>query len=133
MKTVLIVDDAVTVRLYHRELMEALGHAVIEAENGVEGLERMATADIDLMLVDVNMPKMDGYRFVQAVRSDAQQGQVPIVMISTESQYHDRARAFSVGANLYIIKPTEPEYLQQLVTLLLTSPLASASVNGVAQ
>ncbi|MGY4879216.1 response regulator [Vreelandella aquamarina] len=131
MKTVLIVDDAVTVRLYHRELMEALGHTVIEAENGVEGLERMTTADIDLMLVDVNMPKMDGYRFVQAVRSDARLGQVPVIMISTESQYHDRTRAFSAGANLYIIKPTEPEYLQQLVTLLLVPPASANAEGGV--
>ncbi|MYL25105.1 response regulator [Vreelandella massiliensis] len=128
MKTVLIVDDAVTVRLYHRELMEALGHRVIEAENGVEGLERMADAAVDLMLVDINMPKMDGYRFVQAVRSDARLGSVPIIMISTEAQYHDRARAFSAGANLYVIKPTEPEYLQQLVTLLLGTPDAVVSV-----
>ena len=122
MKTVLIVDDAMTVRLYHRELMQALGHHVIEAENGMEALERMVDTDIDLMLVDVNMPKMDGYRFAQAVRSDERLGSTPIVMISTESQYHDRERAFSAGANLYLIKPTEPEHLQQLVTLLLVDP-----------
>ncbi|WP_404375815.1 response regulator [Vreelandella aquamarina] len=130
MKTVLIVDDAVTVRLYHRELMQALGHRVIEAENGVEALERMANADIDLMLVDINMPKMDGYRFAQAVRTDERLGDTPIVMISTESQYHDRERAFSAGANLYLIKPTEPERLQQLVTLLLADAPGTEHVQG---
>jgi len=83
MARIMIVDDAVTVRMYHRELVEALGHQVVEAENGIEALEKALGADWDLFLVDVNMPKMDGYRLVREMRAGEELRAVPVVMVST--------------------------------------------------
>jgi len=118
MARIMIVDDAVTVRMYHRELVEALGHQVVEAENGIEALEKALGADWDLFLVDVNMPKMDGYRLVREMRAGEELRAVPVVMVSTESEAGDREQAFAAGANHYLVKPVRPERLQAVVRAL---------------
>jgi two-component system chemotaxis response regulator CheY len=118
MKKILIVDDAATVRMYHRKILETAGYLVDEAVNGVEALERALTASYDLYLVDVNMPKLDGYGFLRELRSQPMP-QAPAVMISTEAEAHDRIQAYEAGANLYIIKPLRPEVLLMQVGLLL--------------
>lgn len=118
MQRILVVDDAVTVRMYHRHLLEALGFAVDEAENGIEGLERALSGDHALYLVDVNMPKMDGYAFVGEIRRNPDLHAVPVVMISTEAGEHDRERAFAAGANDYVVKPVQPRALQERARLL---------------
>jgi two-component system chemotaxis response regulator CheY len=109
----LIVDDAMTVRMYHRGILEAAGFVVEEAMNGMEGLERALDAALppDLLVVDVNMPRMDGYAFLRAVRAEPTLRTVPAVMISTECQEADADRAFSAGANLFLVKPVRPEIL----------------------
>ncbi len=115
MARIMIVDDAVTVRMYHRELVEALGHQVVEAENGVEALEKALGADWDLFLVDINMPKMDGYRLVREMRAGEELRAVPVVMVSTEAKPGDREQAWAAGANHYLVKPVRPETLQAVV------------------
>lgn len=109
----LVVDDSTTVRMFHRDILEAAGFTVEEAMNGIEALERaLGTAEPpDLMLVDVNMPRMDGYALLQAIRADPALRSVPAMMISTEPEEHDAERAFAAGANLYLIKPVRPEAL----------------------
>ena len=119
MKHILIVDDAATVRLYHRGILEAAGYQVDEAVNGVEALEKALTLSYDLYLVDVNMPKLDGYAFLRELRSSASIVQAPAVMVSTEAKQSDQLKAYEAGANLYIIKPTRPEVLLGHVSLLL--------------
>jgi two-component system chemotaxis response regulator CheY len=85
MKRILIVDDAATVRMYHRAILESAGYAVDEAVNGIEALEKSLTNAYDLYLVDVNMPKMDGYAFLRELRGHTDLAQPPAVMISTEA------------------------------------------------
>ncbi len=114
--TALVVDDATTVRMYHRSLIEAAGWTVIEAENGMEALERALDRTIDLMLIDVNMPVMDGYRFLDAARTMPHTRDVPAVMISTEAQVHDAEQAFAAGANHYLVKPVKPNILSTLLS-----------------
>lgn len=121
MKRILIVDDAATVRLYHRKLLESAGHSVDEAINGLEALERALAAPYDLYVVDVNMPRMDGYSFLSALRGE-DVPQAPAMMVSTEAADHDRARALICGANLYIVKPARPADLLTHVSLLLGEP-----------
>lgn len=123
MKKVLIIDDASTVRLYHRSLLEDAGFAVDEAVNGIEGIEKALMGDYDLFVVDVNMPKMDGYAFLQDVRSRSEIRQSPAVMVSTEAAEKDREKAFAAGANFYLTKPTEPERLVKVAGLLTGVPL----------
>ncbi len=118
MKKILIVDDAVTVRMYHRQLMESLGFEVEEAENGIEALEKGLVRHFDLFLVDVNMPKMDGYRLVEEMRKTPELQAIPVIMISTEASEQDMEKAYLSGANLYVVKPANVDELQTYAALL---------------
>lgn len=115
---VLIVDDAVTVRMYHRQVVEAAGCAVTEAENGMEAIEHALREPFDLFLVDVNMPCMDGYRFIEETRKTAELRCIPAIMISSEAEAGDRDQAYRAGANLYLVKPVKPPELQAFVRLM---------------
>ena len=116
---VLVVDDATTVRLYYRQILEALDCSVIEAWNGIEGLEKALLAPPDLMLVDVNMPGLEGYGMVRAVRQEPTLRAVPAVMISTEFGDRSAILAHEAGANLFLIKPVRPDQLTGVVRVLL--------------
>jgi two-component system chemotaxis response regulator CheY len=118
MKRILIIDDAATVRMYHRNILQAAGYSVDEAINGLEALEKALQSPYDLYLVDVNMPKLDGYGFLRELRS-LDLAQAPAIMISTEASKADRQRAFAAGANLYMVKPMQPEQLLAPIALLL--------------
>ncbi|KFI08408.1 response regulator [Massilia sp. BSC265] len=121
-KHILIVDDAATVRMFHRSILEEAAYAVTEAVNGLEALEKTASAPFDppfdLYLVDVNMPQMDGYGFLRALRA-GEGPQAPAIMISTEAEDSDRRQAFEAGANHYLAKPIRPQQLLRIVRLLL--------------
>jgi two-component system chemotaxis response regulator CheY len=119
MKHILIVDDAATVRMYHRSILESGGYAVDEAVNGIEALEKALSTSYDLYLVDVNMPILDGYSFIRELRGHAAIAQAPAIMVSTEAKASDQTKAYQSGANLYLIKPTRPEILLSHVRLLL--------------
>ena len=119
MKRVLIIDDAATVRMYHRGILKQAGYESDEAVNGMEALEKAFDGQFDLYLVDVNMPKMDGYSFLRKLREAVEIRQAPAVMISTEAEEHDETEAYLSGANLYMIKPVRPEQLVQCARLLL--------------
>lgn len=118
MKRILIIEDAATVRLYYRGILEPVGYQVDEAVNGVEALEKVLLRPYDLYLVDISMPKLDGYGFLRELRQLAVP-QVPAIMISTLARAEDRRRAFEAGANYYLLKPTRPEQLAAPVVLLL--------------
>jgi two-component system chemotaxis response regulator CheY len=117
-KRILIIDDAATVRMYHRNILQAAGYVVEEAVNGLEALEKALQSQFDLYLVDVNMPKLDGYAFLRELRAQ-DIAQAPAIMISTEATEADRKRAYAAGANLYLVKPIQPEQLLAPVALLL--------------
>jgi len=117
MKKILVIDDAATVRMYHRNILECAGYEVQEAINGIEALEKAMVTAFDLYLVDVNMPKLDGYGFLRELRRQ-DMPQVPAIMVSTESGSADRRRAYAAGANLYLVKPTRPDQLVAHVALL---------------
>ena len=118
MKRILIIDDAATVRMYHRMILEAVGYQVAEAINGVEALEKALLEPFDLYIVDINMPKLDGYGFLRQLRSEDME-QAPAIMVSTEEAEHDQTAAFRAGANCYLAKPVRPEQLLAHVRLLL--------------
>ena len=118
MKRILIVDDAATVRLYHRQILEAAGYKVYEAVNGIEALEKSLQQPFDLYVVDINMPKLDGYGFLRELRSQDIY-QAPAIMVSTEAQTSDHRQAFAAGANAYLVKPVKPEQLLIQVKLMI--------------
>jgi two-component system chemotaxis response regulator CheY len=118
MKRILIIDDAATVRMYHRNILESAEYQVEEAINGIEALEKCLQETFDLYLVDVNMPKLDGYGFLRELRG-YDIPQAPAIMISTEAEAYDQQLAFEAGANAYLIKPTKPDQLLLQVSLML--------------
>jgi two-component system chemotaxis response regulator CheY len=117
-RTALVVDDAATVRMYHVALLGDAGFTASQAADGYEALELAIGQRFDLMLVDVNMPRMDGYALVAAVRRDGPNSATPIVMISTEDAAPDAAAAYAAGANVYLPKPVAGEELRTLARLL---------------
>ncbi len=122
MKKILVVDDATTVRLYYRQVLEKEGFSVEEAANGYEGLEKALMNHFDLLIVDINMPKMDGYALLRQIRQEPTICGVPAIMISTEGKAQDATRAYAAGANLYFNKPVKPDVLGRHVRLLTGAP-----------
>ena len=122
MKRIMIVDDAATVRMYHRAILESAGYAVDEAWNGIEALEKALentpANPFDLYLVDVNMPKLDGYGFLRELRQQ-EIPQQPAIMVSTEAAPGDEAAAYRAGANVYLVKPVQPAQLSTYARLML--------------
>jgi two-component system chemotaxis response regulator CheY len=118
-KRVLVVDDAGLVRLFYRDALERAGFQVDEALNGIEALEKLLAAPVDLLVVDVNMPQMDGLSFLRALRGkSAELASIPALVTSTESSAQRVAAARAAGANFYIVKPLSQETLVQYASLL---------------
>jgi two-component system chemotaxis response regulator CheY len=118
-KTILVIDDASLVRLYYRTTLESAGFRVEEALNGLEALEKLLTIPVHLMIVDINMPQMDGLTFLQAVRQkDRALASIPALVTSTESAEADFAAARMAGANYYLVKPIDQPKLTEFAHLL---------------
>jgi len=119
-KHILIVDDSKTVRNLVAFIMKKEGFRVTVAEDGLDGLEKLYSADaVDLIVSDVNMPRMDGLTFIKTVREQEAYRDIPIVVLSTEGQDKDIQTGLTVGANLYMVKPAQPEKLVRNVKMLL--------------
>jgi two-component system chemotaxis response regulator CheY len=122
-KTILVVDDASLVRLYYRSTLEQAGYRVEEALNGIEGLEKLLTMAVDLLIVDVNMPQMDGPTFLSKLRGkEGPPASIPALITSTESGEHDFAAARAAGANFYLVKPIDRETLLEFAAMLCGVP-----------
>jgi two-component system chemotaxis response regulator CheY len=92
---------------------------VVEADDGVDALKKMATEKFDIILADINMPILDGLKLVKRIRSDAIHHEVPIMIITTEGAQEDRQRALQLGANCFISKPIQaPQVIVKVKELL---------------
>ena len=106
MKTILVVDDSALIRKAIRRILEPLGYGVAEAANGVEALEHIeGGGPVDAILLDVEMPQMDGLSTLREVRSRAELSSVPVVMCTTHNSMATITAAIQAGANEYIMKP----------------------------
>ena len=115
----LVIDDSRAVRMVVGNILRDQGFHVHEAGHGQQGLEQLrANPDVSLILVDWNMPVMDGLEFIRAVRRERAWNGVRIVMVSTESESEQVQRAMSAGANEYVMKPFTPEVLVAKLALL---------------
>ena len=116
---ILIVDDSSLVRLYYRNILERAGFEVEQAINGIEAIERVQAQAFNLVVVDVNMPKMDGLSFLRALRRSAPSvATLPALVITTESSQHDLDDARSAGANFYLVKPVSEADLLRHAAIL---------------
>lgn len=119
-KHVLIVDDSKTVRNLVAFIMKKEGLKVTVAEDGLDGLEKLyAAGQVDLIISDINMPRMDGFTFIKTVREQEAYRDIPIVVLSTEGQEKDIQAGLKMGANMYMVKPAQPEKMLRNVKMLL--------------
>ncbi|HEY0661117.1 MAG TPA: Hpt domain-containing protein [Lysobacter sp.] len=116
---VMVVDDSVTMRKVTGRVLERNNFEVATAKDGLDALERMAERVPDLMLLDIEMPRMDGYELATAMKADPRLRDVPIVMITSRTGEKHRQRAFEIGVNRYLGKPyQEPELMRNVFELL---------------
>ncbi|SKA94160.1 two-component system, chemotaxis family, response regulator CheY [Paucidesulfovibrio gracilis DSM 16080] len=119
-KHILIVDDSKTVRNLVAFIMKREGFQVTTAEDGLEGLEKLYGANhVDLVIADINMPRMDGLCFIENMREQKGYRDLPVIVLSTEGEDRDIESALSIGANIYMVKPAQPEKLMKNAKMLL--------------
>jgi twitching motility two-component system response regulator PilG len=118
-KTILVVDDSATVRKLISGKLEKSGHNVVTACDGVEALERITEYVPDLVLLDITMPRMDGYEVCKQIRADPNASHVPVVMISGKDGFFDKVRGRMAGTTGYVTKPFGPETLMRALEMYL--------------
>jgi two-component system, chemotaxis family, chemotaxis protein CheY len=124
-KKILVIDDSETIRQQVKQALAATGYEIIEAVDGVDGLEKLRTVSgLDIALCDVNMPRMNGLEMIAEVQRTGPK--IPILMLTTEGQPSLIRRARESGAKGWIVKPFKPELLVAAVTKLIDPPAAPA-------
>jgi DNA-binding response OmpR family regulator len=114
---ILVVDDDKNTRLYFRAVLESAGYTVTTAKNGIDALEVMDKCHVDLAVLDVMMPGMDGYEFTRTLREC--QNNLPILMVSAKQLPVDKHKAFDVGTDDYMTKPIDDEEMLLRIKALL--------------
>lgn len=127
-KTVLAVDDALTMRKMVVFTLRNAGFDTIEAANGVEALQKLATSNVDLIITDVNMPEMNGIEFTRQARLALRGRPVPILILTTESELEKKNQARAAGATGWIVKPFQQDQLLNVVGKVLPGSLLSPKV-----
>lgn len=119
MKKVLVVDDEVFIRRMIEVRLRIAGITVIEAENGVDAVEKAISERPDLIIMDVMMPKMDGFQACEAIRSNTEISGTPILILTARGQQIDLEKAMALGILEYITKPFSPKELAEKVVGIL--------------
>jgi two-component system chemotaxis response regulator CheY len=119
----LVIDDSRAVRIIIGNILREIGMEVLEAADGLEALEQLKrNPDVELMLVDWNMPQMNGFDFIRLVRSQRAYDAVRILMVTSEAQGENVTRALKAGANEYLMKPFNKDILVAKLNLLDVLP-----------
>jgi chemosensory pili system protein ChpA (sensor histidine kinase/response regulator) len=128
--TVLVVDDSLTVRRASQRLLERHGFAVALARDGVEALAHLGNASPAVILLDIEMPRMDGFELLATLRNDTRWRDIPVVMITSRMADRHRERAMQLGANAYMGKPYREDELLALLSEMLADKHSSKIVSG---
>lgn len=119
----LIVDDSRATRTIIKRMLAGFGFEVVEATDGVDALRRLKEiGQADVLLVDWNMPEMNGYDLICAIRGDRQYDKVPLMMVTSETEMGQMAKALEAGANEYVMKPFTKEVIAEKLALLGVLP-----------
>ena len=118
-KTILVIDDSVSIQQMVAFTLKSEGYAVIEAADGVEGLAQANAHDIDLVLTDLNMPNMDGMELLKALRGNPKYATTPILILTTESDDEQKMKGKEAGASGWLVKPFDPQRLVAIVKRFL--------------
>ena len=115
-KTILVVDDSEMVRNYHSYIIKMVGYQVETAENGIMALEKLLGNKYQLLITDVNMPKMDGLELIREMHD--QEIDIPIIVISTQDEFDSSLAEVKAGDIIHLVKPTSPEKLVNTIQML---------------
>jgi chemosensory pili system protein ChpA (sensor histidine kinase/response regulator) len=121
--TALVVDDSITMRRVTQRLLERRGAKVFTARDGLDAITVLQEHPVDIILLDVEMPRMDGYQLATHVRNDARLKDLPIIMITSRSGEKHRAKAIEIGVNDYLSKPYQESQLVAAIEALLGKEL----------
>lgn len=115
----LVIDDSKAMRMILKQILKEVGFEVAEAGNGREALERLQQiGKTDLALVDWNMPEMDGFEFVCAVRAEPAYNDLRLMMVTTESEMSQVVKALEAGANEYVMKPFTKDVIREKLAIM---------------
>lgn len=115
----LVIDDSRTTRMIIGAMLKEIGFEVTEASHGLEAIKRLReTGPLDLALVDWNMPEMNGYEFVQSIRTQPTYDEMRLMMVTTETEMTQVARALEAGANEYVMKPFTKEMIREKLEIM---------------
>lgn len=114
-KVVLVVDDSSTVRKFVAASLNLKGFRVVTAADGIEALERMPAEKIDLIILDLNMPDMDGFEFMRTLRETPEYRNIPIIILSSMTDLKNKDLALGMGAIAFLEKPLSTEAIQREV------------------
>lgn len=119
LKKVLVIDDSALIHQMYKMVLMRYRCQIIDALNGQDGLDKLAkNPDIDLILLDINMPVMNGLDFMKKVKAENAYAHIPIVLVSTEGKEEDTMRGLGLGAKGYVKKPFQPSDLHMLIEKL---------------
>ncbi|MDA8239492.1 MAG: response regulator [Nitrospiraceae bacterium] len=116
---IMIVDDCQTTRKILGMYLKSKGFEVVYAENGLDAIEKLAAASVNMIMTDLNMPYMDGLELVRSIRTDAALSDLPIIMVTTEADPEEKEKAFVAGANGYMVKPVSADAVAQNIRQIL--------------
>lgn len=120
-KMILVADDSSTIRKFVSFSLKMQDFEVVTAEDGMDALEKLSQAPIDLAIVDLNMPNMDGFELIDTIRHSEDYADLPIIILSSERSDETISRGQELGANSYIVKPFEAKMVQYHVAKYLTN------------
>ncbi|MCB9500439.1 MAG: response regulator [Deferribacteres bacterium] len=118
-KTIMTVDDSASIRQMVAFSLKQAGYNVIEAVDGADALNQLATKSIDMLVTDLNMPNVNGVELIRQVRKMAAYRFIPIIMLTTESQETKKSEGKAAGATAWVIKPFRPEQLVAIANKVL--------------
>ncbi len=108
----MVVDDSESVRKFLVFSLRSLGLTVVAARDGMDALEKLSQSKIDLVITDLNMPNMDGFEFLKALREDREYSAVPVIILTSLSNDNDVETGMQLGANSYLVKPFDQKRIQ---------------------
>ena len=119
MNTILVIDDSSTIRRLLSLILRKKDYLVAEAEDGIDAMEKLSHVQAELIIVDLNMPNMDGIEFVKSLRSNYYYMDTPVIMLTTTKDDTLRRDALQAGVNMFLNKPVQPDVLLFKVESLL--------------